>query len=194
MNISRRYPWMLWPDSICPSFLPNPILPRVQGDHYWKIEVDFENTENNFSTVKDVFCFVPKCTSLSIFENRLFIGLGYDNQNDRVETNYLFEPNVKYNVTYEHLPKEKLIVSINNKIEFEYSLLETPLAVVDNPVIFLGANTHVTQEESEEIDIKLLNFKIYDTEGLACHHDFSEIIHGKCVDKTGNLNFIYQIA
>ena len=101
MNISRRYPWMLWPDSICPSFLPNPILPRVQGDHYWKIEVDFENTENNFSTVKDVFCFVPKCTSLSIFENKLFIGLGYDNQNDRVETNYIFEPNVKYNVTYE---------------------------------------------------------------------------------------------
>ena len=83
MNISRRYPWMLWPDSICPSFLPNPILPRVQGDHYWKIEVDFENTENNFSTVKDVFCFVPKCTSLSIFENRLFKGLGYDNGSNR---------------------------------------------------------------------------------------------------------------
>tara|TARA_B110000902_G_C14163701_1_gene534102 strand:+ start:219 stop:806 length:588 start_codon:yes stop_codon:yes gene_type:complete len=194
INISRRFPWMLWPDSICPSFSKDPILQKVQGDKYWKIEVDFENTTNNFSSMKDVFCFVPKCTSLSILENKLVVGLGYDDMNDRVETNYDISPGKIFNITYEHFPKDKLLISIYNNKEFEFNLKDKPLAVADNPVIFLGVNTHITQKESEDIDIIVHNFKIYDTNGIACHHNFKNIIHGKSVDITGNLNFLYQIA
>tara|TARA_B110000483_G_C18165082_1_gene530919 strand:- start:137 stop:724 length:588 start_codon:yes stop_codon:yes gene_type:complete len=194
INISRRFPWMLWPDSICPSFSKDPILQKVQGDKYWKIEVDFENTTNNFSSMKDVFCFVPKCTSLSILENKLVVGLGYDDMNDRVETNYDIPPGKIFNITYEHFPKDKLLISIYNNKEFEFNLKDKPLAVADNPVIFLGVNTHITQKESEDIDIIVHNFKIYDINGIACHHNFKNIIHGKSVDITGNLNFLYQIA
>ena len=149
INISRRFPWMLWPDSICPSFSKDPILQKEQGDKYW---------------------------------------------NDRVETNYDIPPGKIFNITYEHFPKDKLLISIYNNKEFEFNLKDKPLAVADNPVIFLGVNTHITQKESEDIDIIVHNFKIYDTNGIACHHNFKNIIHGKSVDITGNLNFLYQIA
>ena len=72
MNISRRNPWALWPDSICPSFLDNPAVDRLQGDQYWKIDIEFEYTGFAPDKQKDIFCIVPKYTGLSIFEKRLF--------------------------------------------------------------------------------------------------------------------------
>lgn len=194
MKISRRYPWTLWPDSICPSFLEDPIIYKIQGDQYWKIEVDFEYTSNNFSTMKDVFCVVPKYTGLSIYEKRIFVGIGYHDQDDWIGSESFLEPETRYNIIYEHIPNDKLLIFIDNKQEFEYDLSDRPLAVVDNPIIFIGVNKHITTEESEEPDIIMYNFKIYDDNGLACHHDFSELIHGKSIDKTGNLNFLYQIG
>ena len=191
-SISRRYPWTLWPDSICPSFLEDPILNKIQGDQYWKIEIDFEYTKDNFSTMKDVFCIVPKYTGLSIYEKRIFVGVGYNDKDDWIASESFLEPETRYVIEYEHFPNDKLIIKIDGKEEFNYKLDTRPLAVVDNPIIFIGVNKHITKEETEVPDIKVYNFKIFDNNGLKCHHDFKEIIHDKAIDKTGNLNFLYQ--
>jgi|TARA_B110000483_G_scaffold230109_1_gene294916 hypothetical protein len=194
MKISRRYPWSLWPDSICPSFLTDPALDHLQGDKYWKIEVEFEYTEENFSTMKDIFCIVPKYTGLSIYEKRIFIGIGYHDEDDWIGTDSFLEPNTVYNITYEHIPDKELLVKIDGEVGFKYDLTIRPLAVVDNPIVFIGINKHTTKEETEVPDLIMYNFKIYNDRGLICHHDFKNNIHGKSIDKTGNLNFLYQIG
>ena len=38
MKISRRFPWTLWPNSICPSFIENPALNQLKGDELFYIE------------------------------------------------------------------------------------------------------------------------------------------------------------
>lgn len=194
MKISRRFPWTLWPDSICPSFLTNPAISYIQGDKYWKIEVEFQYTEANFSTMKDIFCVVPKYTGLSIYEKRIFIGVGYHDKDDWIGSECFLEPNTVYKIEYEHFPNKELAIYIDDEKKFSYDLSARPLAVVDNPIIFLGVNKHITHDQSEEPDMDLNYFKIYNESGLICHHDFTEIIHGKAIDKTGNLNFLYQIG
>ena len=194
MKISRRFPWTLWPNSICPSFIENPALNQLKGDNYYKVDIEFEYTENNFSTMKDVFCIVPKYTGLSVFEKRIFIGIGYYDQDDWIGTDMFIEPNTREKFTYEHFPSDKLVVYRNDEVGFEYKLKERPLGVMSEPIVFIGTNRHETQDQSEDTDIIVHDFKIYGTEGLICHHDFNEIIHGKSIDKTGNLNFLYQIG
>jgi len=180
INISRRNPWALWPNSICPAFLSKPAVDRLQGDQYWKIDVDFSYTEHNISSQKDIFCIVPKYTGLSWHGTNTFI-----------------QPNTREKWTFEHFPKDILKVFRNGELEFEYSLVIRPLAVVEHPkepIVFIGTDRHIVNDQSDIHDITFYEFKITVEEGVICHHDWSELIHGKSVDKTGNCNFLYEMA
>lgn len=197
IDISRRHPWALWPNSICPSFLNNPAIDRLQGDQYWKIDVDFEYTGNNMQMQKDIFCIIPRYTGLSIFEKRVFIGIGYDDKDDWHGTEVFIEPNTREKWTFEHFANEKLNIYRNGILTFEYLLKDRPLAVVpppQEPVLFIGTDTHIVHEHPEDIDIKFYEFKITVEQGVVCHHDWSQIIHGKSVDKTGNYNFLFKLG
>ena len=194
MNISRRYPWTLWPNSICPSFIENPAVDKLQGNSHWRIDVDFEYTGYAMEKQKDIFCIVPKYTGLSIFEKRIFIGVGYFDEDAWIATDIFLEPNTRYFITYEHFPSDKLNVSLNGDLLFSYDLSSRPLAVVDDPIVFIGTDRHNVGDQSEETDIKVYLFKITVDDNVLCHHDFSEIVHGKSVDKTGNCNFLYQLS
>ena len=197
ISVSRRNPWALWPNSICPSFLSNPAVNRLQGDQYWKIEIDFKYLDSNMGIQKDIFCIVPKYTGLSIFEKRVFIGIGHEDQDDWHGTDIFIEPQVREKWTFEHFPKEKILIFRNKELTLEYDLKERPLAVIlppKEPVIFIGTDRHIVDNQSEDVDIILYEFKISVDKGTICHHDWTEIIHGKSVDKTGNCNFLYQIG
>lgn len=197
INISRRHPWALWPNSICPSFLTNPAADRLQGDQYWKIDVDFEYTGLNMGLQKDIFCIVPKYTGLSIFEKRVFIGVGHEDQDDWHGTEIFIEPQVREKWTFEHFPKEKIHILRNQEVVLEYDLVERPLGIIPaphEPVLFIGTDKHIVNDQSTETDIVLYEFKISVEEGVICHHDWSEIIHNKSVDKTGNCNFLYELG
>ena len=123
-----------------------------------------------------------------------FIGIGYHDKDDWIATDSFLEPNIVYKVEYEHFPNKELLVSIDGTQEFKYDLSSRPLAVVDNPIVFIGVNKHTTKDLTDIPDIDLHNFKIFNKSGLICHHDFEQVIHGKAIDNTGNLNFIYQIG
>ena len=197
INISRRNPWALWPNSICPAFLSKPAVDRLQGDQYWKIDVDFSYTEHNISRQKDIFCIVPKYTGLSVHDKRVFIGVGHEDKDDWHGTNTFIEPNTREKWTFEHFPKNILKIFRNGELEFEYSLVLRPLAVVSmpqEPIVFIGTDRHIVNDQSETHDITFYEFKITVDEGIICHHDWSELIHGKSVDKTGNCNFLYEMA
>lgn len=197
INISRRHPWALWPNSICPAFLDKPAVDRLQGDQYWKIDVTFSYVDKNMHRQKDIFCIVPKYTGLSIHEKRIFIGVGHEDKDDWHGTNEFIEPNSKEHFTFEHFPKDKLVVYRNGVKTFEYSLVMRPLAVVEapqEPIVFIGTDRHIVHDQDEAIDITIYDFKITVEEGVICEHDWSEIIHDKSVDKTGNCNFLYQLA
>lgn len=196
-NISRRHPWALWPNSICPAFLDDPALSKLQGDHHWKIEIEFEYTGNSMKQQKDIFCLVPKYTGLSIYEKRIFIGIGHEDKDDWHGTDQFMQPNTKETWGFEHFPKDKLVIFRNNSKVFEYSLVLRPLAVVSmpqEPIVFIGTDRHIVDDQSEETDIKVYDFKILVNNEVLCHHDWKEIIHGKSVDKTGNCNFLYEMA
>jgi len=196
-NISRRHPWALWPNSICPAFLDDPALNYLQGNKYWKIDVEFEYTGENMDKQKDIFCIVPKYTGLSIYEKRIFIGIGHEDKDDWHGTKVFIQPNTKEKWTFEHHPSDKLIVYRNGNQIFEYSLVLRPLAVVEapkEPIVFVGTDRHTVQDQPKETDIIVYDFKITNKEGVICHHDWEEIIHGKSVDKTGNCNFLYEMA
>jgi hypothetical protein len=194
INISRRHPWALWPNSICPAFLDESAVDKLQGDTYWKVDVTFEYTGINMDKQKDIFCIVPKYTGLSIFEKRIFIGVGHDDKDDWHGTSEFIEPNTKESFTFEHFPNDKLVISRNGVKTLEYSLVLRPLAVVDDPIVFIGTDKHTVQDQSDETDIKFYEFKITTLDGVICHHDWQEIIHAKSVDKTGNCNFLYEMA
>lgn len=194
MNISRRNPWTLWPNSICPSFIEKPAVDKLQGDSHWRIDIEFEYTDFAPEKQKDIFCIVPKYTGLSIFEKRLFVGIGYHDEDDWIGTEIFLEPNLKYLFTYEHLPNDKLNIYINKHLELSYDLSSRPLAVVDEPIVFIGTDKHIVSDQPEDTDIKVYLFKITVDSEVLCHHDFSEIIHGKSIDKTGNCNFLYQMS
>lgn len=146
---------------------------------------------------KDIFCIVPKYTGLSVFEKRIFIGIGHEDKDDWHGTNEFMEINTREKWTFEHFPKDKLKVFRNGKLIFEYSLVLRPLAVVKppkEPIVFLGTDKHIVHDQSEETDIIIYDFKITVGEEVMCHHDWHDIVHAKSVDKTGNCNFLYQMA
>jgi hypothetical protein len=95
INISRRHPWALWPNSICPAFLDKPAVDRLQGDQYWKIDITFSYNEVNMKNQKDIFCIVPKYTGLSVYEKRIFIGVGHEDEDDWHGTGEFIQPNIK---------------------------------------------------------------------------------------------------
>ena len=177
--------------------MTKPVNEKLQGDQKWKIEVDFEYTGINMHLQKDIFCIVPKYTGLSIFEKRIFIGIGHEDKDDWHGTREFIEPNTREKWCFEHFPNDKLIVYRNGVKTFEYSLILRPLAVVEapkEPIVFIGTDKHTVQDQSEETDIKVYDFKITVDNEVMCHHDWKEIIHAKSIDKTGNSNFLYEMA
>ena len=63
INISRRHPWALWPNSICPAFLDKPAVDRLQGDQYWKIDITFSYNEVNNLTATGACMSISYCAS-----------------------------------------------------------------------------------------------------------------------------------
>ena len=199
ISISRRHPWALWPESIAPSFLDKPAVSVLQGDQNWKIEVEFEYTGNNMNLQKDIFCIVPKYTGLSIFEKRIFIGVGHDDKDEWYGTDTFIEPGSRERWTFEHKIGSELKVyrqtePLRNELVYEYGVTNRPLAVVEDPILFIGTDKHIVDDQSSKPDIIMYEFKITDKEKVIAHHDFNDLVHDKSVDKTGNCNFLYQLG
>jgi len=199
INISRRHPWALWPESIAPEFVDKPASGILQGNQYWKIEVEFEYTGANMHLQKDIFCIVPKYTGLSIFEKRIFIGVGHDDKDDWHGTDTFIEPGVRERWTFEHKVNDSLHVyrkteTLHNTLVHSYGTKNRPLAVVEDPIVFIGTDKHIVENQPTETDIIMYEFKISDKEGVIAHHDFEELVHDKSIDKTGNCNLLYNLG
>ena len=190
IDISRKNPWLFWPNSICPSFSNTPASDTLMGDKYYKLEITFEYTPGN---KKDLFGIVPNYTGFSVVDNRVFLGIGYHDQDDWFAIDYFLKPNTKYTVTFIHEPNDYLEVFIDSESIYKVNLKERPLAVMDNPQMFIGAAYWPTKDESDEIDYRLHELKIFNAERLISHHTFQKFIHSKSYDLTDNCNFIHRL-
>jgi len=190
ISISRKNPWLFWPNSICPSFSSKPASEILKGDKYYKLEIQFSYTPGN---KKDLFGIVPNYTGFSVVDNRVFLGIGYYDQDDWFPLEHFLQPDTVYTLKFEHQPKESLEVFIDNGSIYKSNLIEKPLAVMDNPQMFIGAAYWPTKDESDEIDYKLFELKISDEQELLAHHKFEKFIHSKSVDLTDNCNFIHKL-
>lgn len=190
IDISRKHPWLFWPNSICPSFSENLASDILKGDQYYKLEILFSYTPG---TKKDLFGIVPNYTGFSVVDNRVFLGIGYSDKDDWFPVDSYLEPNKQYCLEVEHKPSSTLEYFIDGTSIYKTSLENRPLAVMDNPQMFIGAAYWPTKDETDEIDFTLYKLKIYSNIELIAHHTFEKFIHSKSFDLTDNCNFIHKL-
>lgn len=190
ISISRKNPWLFWPNSICPSFSPKSASDAINGGSYYNLEIKFSYTPGN---KKDLFGIVPNYTGFSVVDDRVFLGIGYHDKDDWFAVDYYIKPDTIYTVRFEHKPKNTLDIFINDDAIYSASLVQRPLAVMDNPQMFLGAAYWPTKDESDEIDYNLYELKISSENELLAHHTFTKFIHSKSFDITDNCNFIHKL-
>tara|TARA_E500000318_G_scaffold111926_1_gene132706 strand:+ start:5502 stop:6080 length:579 start_codon:yes stop_codon:yes gene_type:complete len=190
INIDRRNPWILWTNSICPNFLNKSAGDLIKGDQYYKITMDFSYTEGH---KKDLFAIVPNYTGFSIVDNRIFLGIGYQDKDDWFDTEYEIKPNTKINLVVEHKPSNTLTIIVDNFEVYKADLSSRPLAIMNDPQMFIGAGKWTGSKEPNSMDFCLSYLKIEDELEVYAEHNFDKIIHSKSVDTTGNNNFIYRL-
>ena len=188
--ISRKHPWLFWPNSICPSFSDKAASDILKGNNYYELEIDFSFTGMG---KKDLFGIVPKYTGFSGVDKRVFLGIGYNDNDEWFGLEEFIEPNDKHTVKFIHKPDSSLLVELNGKQIYEAKLDKRPLAIMDNPQMFIGAAYWPTKDESDQVDFNLYQLKISDENEMISHHTFEKFIHSKSFDLTDNCNFIHKL-
>lgn len=190
ISISRKNPWLFWPNSICPAFSDKAAADILKGDQYYKLEIEFTYLGLG---KKDLFGIVPNYTGFSIVDKRVFLGIGFTDKDDWFAIDEYIEPEEKHLVVFIHKPNESLEVVLDSKKVYKADLKERSLAVMDNPQMFLGAAYWPTKDESDVIDFNLHRLIISNEKEMLAHHTFEKFIHSKSYDLTDNCNFLHKL-
>lgn len=190
IGISRRQPWLFWPNSICPSFSDKAAADILKGDKYYDLEIEFSFTGMG---KKDLFGIVPNYTGFSVVDKRVFLGIGYHDNDEWFGLEEFIEPGKKHSVKFINKPNESLVVILNSREIYKADLNARPLAIMDNPQMFLGAAYWPTKDESDEIDFHLYKLIISSDKEMLAHHTFEKFIHSKSFDLTDNCNFLHKL-
>lgn len=193
INISRRHPWMLWTDSICPAFSNNPAADTISGANDYVVTLDFEYNNNVGGVRKELFAIVPFYTGVSVVNNEIFVGIGYESGDVFLPTGYLLEPNTKFRLKLEHTSKQVLKLSIYDKEVVRYDLTNDPLKINTVPQMFVGSGLWPEGQEEDVEDLTFYELQIHSKKELVAHHKFEKFIHSKSIDLTGNCNFLFKL-
>lgn len=193
IHTTRRHPWMLWTDSICPAFSDKPVAKVLSGSEDYTLELDFEYDNTVSGIRKELFAIVPFYTGVSIVNNEVFVGVAYKSGDVFLPTGYLLDPTTRYKLILIHKANKTLELFIGDNKVISYDLTLDPLNINENTQMFLGSGLWPEGEEEDVDHLKFYELKISTPVELIAHHKFEEFIHSKSIDLTGNCNFLFKL-
>jgi hypothetical protein len=193
ITISKKNPWILWPDSICQNFIKKSALSCFDNNRYYKIEIEFSYSNYPNKLRHDIFTILPDYTGIFIEDNRLYITnecIGYAKT---YCTEIVLIENKKYKLVLEYMPDERMNLFIENSVEYSINLDDDKIKPKSKSILLLGSSTLISEtDDIEEESVCVYEIKIYDIIELITHHNFNNIINNKSIDLTDNFNLFYK--
>jgi|TARA_R110000803_G_scaffold208369_1_gene276980 hypothetical protein len=193
LKISRGNPWLFWPSSICETFPENPSNLLLTGDKEFSFTIDFTMQEDSIDH-KTIFALLPNYSGLDVYEDKAIFTVTYEDEVIYYDIGDSIKPFERTTLTFQHLPKVKLTVFINNKVVVEQDLLSKTLGSSEAPHIVFGAGNFPKNDFNlNYLNLDLHNFNIKHKDKIITNHNFKQQVFDKFVDTTDNLNFIHKL-
>lgn len=185
-------PWILDPNSICSTFPENPVNSYLNSNNNWSISL---TCELNTLTGDDmtIFCILPHYLGLDIHKKTPYISITYVKSGNvfyELPFNYVEKRKDKY--TIEHSTSKGVSFYLNDSLIFN-SPIKEQIKSEPRQISIVGSNTSYTEKEAaRNSDLILHSYEVYVDNVLLSDNDFSNTIMNKTIDRTGNLNFLYN--
>lgn len=188
----RKAIWTLFPESYCENFPETTVNSKLNKDYNWKIELEvmFEDLEE----ARWVFTVLPSFMGLQFHSNELYFTVT-DEDSTTQEFGLLFKPQIgqQFKITVEHSKNRNLKVFINNKLKLILEFENKKISSDEKTYVVLNSLTEDKPDHPDIPKVVLISFLVYVENRLKAKHDFTNFIHDKSVDLTGNLNFLNRI-
>lgn len=195
IDISRKHPWSLNIDSICPSFLDNPAPHRLGAGNYWSIEVEFETLLDDYNIQNDIISLHPSSIGVFIYKNYTFLHLHQNNDGRSIFIDKQVVSNSFFKLQLSHYPNEKLELKFQDEVIHTEPIDKIPLDTTGFRNMYIGSHTHDNIGASEEPALRIYRLKIKDDEGIVGEYDWSKDTYfdGRVMDLSGNNNILYEV-
>lgn len=196
IDISRKNPWSLNTESICPSFLKNPATKRLGNDNYWDIEMYFEFLIDDENERIDLVSLHPSNIGVFVYKNHLFLQLHQNNDGRSIFTRVPILVNIPAKVQLVHYPYDRVEIKYQDSIVFTELINTVHLDYTPYRHMYIGSNTHNNQDTSEKPVIRVHELLIKDDKELLGKYDWSKetYLDGRVMDLTGNDNVLYEVG
>lgn len=195
IDISRKHPWSLNTESICPAFLPNPATKRLGNDNYWAVQLYFEFLIDDENERIDLISLHPSNLGIFIYKKHIFLQLhqNYDGRSVFTKVPVLFDTPAKIELV--HYSYDKLEIKYQDEVIFTEQINTTKLDYTPYRHMYIGSNTHNNLDAPEYPVIRVYNMLIKDEKGPLGYYDWAEhtIKDSRVADLTGNNNILYEV-
>lgn len=195
IDISKKHPWSLNTDSICPSFLDVSAIHRLGNDNYWSIEFHFEFLNYDEDRKVDLISMHPSNLGVFFIKNTIFITLHRNNDGGSIFTKVLISNIQSHHFKISHFPHEKLEIDLNGEIVYTVNLIETPLDYTNHRNFYIGSDTHDNGEDTGLDILRVHELNIVDDTGIISRYTWGDghIIDDRVKDLTDNDNFLFKV-
>lgn len=196
IDISRRYPWSLNTESICPSFLDNPATHRLGNDNYWNLELVFDFLCKDEDVRIDLISLHPSNLGIFLYKNTIFLQLHQNNDGRSIFTKVRVDVGKQAKIELIHYPYDKVEVKYLGELVYTETIKEVNLDYTPYRHLYIGSNTHNNSDCSTDPVIRLYSFKISDESGVLGNYTWEDgtCFDGRVEDLTGNDNILYEVG
>lgn len=195
IDISNRHPWSLNTDSICPSFLDEPVSYKLNNKEYWCIDFNFEFL--NYDEDKKIHIISLHPSNLGIFfhKNHLFILLHQNNNGYCIFTQLNVYGKQCVQLKFEHFPHDKIMVTLDSDDKHSIDISTNPLDYTDHRNFYIGSDTHENGDFDDTNILRIHEVNISNQKEVIAKYQWGveDWCDERVKDITGNDNFLFKI-
>lgn len=195
IDISRKHPWSLNTESICPAFLDNPATKRLGNGNYWSISMYFEFLIQDKDLRIDLISLHPSNLGLYIFKDHIFLQVHQNSDGKSIFTKAPVLTNIPAKIELIHYPNDKLEIKYQDELVFTEYINEVKLDPTMYRHMYIGSDSHHNEDAIYDPVIRVHNLEIRDDKGTLGLYDWSKssYIDGRVCDLSGNDNILYEV-